>query len=377
MTTPPTPAGWYPDPDGSGGQRYWDGFSWTEHRYPAAPAAPASAPAEPVASAEPVAPTPVASEEPTAVVRLPSAPSEGRVGAHRKPDSETDAEPAPEPAPESAPESVTETFTQRTEPVDQRFTPDVSPASPPPSFEPSPSFDPPPSFEPSPSFEPTPSFPPAPAFDPYAPEATPPSRNRSLVLWYGVGCAALLAVLVAVAVYGFVIKKDPGVQISGSGTTSEASPTDDSTDSSTEPSETPTETPTTAGPTTVGPTGDATDGPLSFTVHGIEIGPTVVMSDAPLEKTAVGEFVVVHMTVTNVGTDPATFVGMFQTLLAGGATYPLDDEATAYLEGTYADLEPGQSADVSIAYDVPPGTPPESIELHADPSTPGADVPLS
>jgi hypothetical protein len=39
MTTPSTPAGWYPDPDGSGAQRYWDGFAWTEHRSPAEPAA--------------------------------------------------------------------------------------------------------------------------------------------------------------------------------------------------------------------------------------------------------------------------------------------------------------------------------------------------
>ncbi|EOO5820224.1 DUF2510 domain-containing protein, partial [Escherichia coli] len=32
MTTPPTAAGWYPDPDGSGGQRYWDGTEWTAQR---------------------------------------------------------------------------------------------------------------------------------------------------------------------------------------------------------------------------------------------------------------------------------------------------------------------------------------------------------
>src|SRR4051812_4500565 len=25
-----TPAGWYPDPKGGGGQRYWDGTRWTE-----------------------------------------------------------------------------------------------------------------------------------------------------------------------------------------------------------------------------------------------------------------------------------------------------------------------------------------------------------
>lgn len=28
------PAGWYPDPDGSGGQRYYDGQAWTDSRMP-------------------------------------------------------------------------------------------------------------------------------------------------------------------------------------------------------------------------------------------------------------------------------------------------------------------------------------------------------
>ena len=43
MTTPPTqdPApGWYPDPEVAGGQRYWDGTQWTEHKAGAAPVAP-------------------------------------------------------------------------------------------------------------------------------------------------------------------------------------------------------------------------------------------------------------------------------------------------------------------------------------------------
>ncbi len=34
---PPTPpAGWFPDPAGSGTQRYWDGRQWTEHTAPQA-----------------------------------------------------------------------------------------------------------------------------------------------------------------------------------------------------------------------------------------------------------------------------------------------------------------------------------------------------
>lgn len=51
-----TPAGWYPDPAGGGGRRYWDGAAWTSHvsaDVPAQPAPPASAPAE--AAPEPAA----------------------------------------------------------------------------------------------------------------------------------------------------------------------------------------------------------------------------------------------------------------------------------------------------------------------------------
>lgn len=39
MTQPSTPPGWYPDPDGVPGQRYFDGTQWTENR-----AAPQAAP---------------------------------------------------------------------------------------------------------------------------------------------------------------------------------------------------------------------------------------------------------------------------------------------------------------------------------------------
>ncbi|MBX9978950.1 MAG: hypothetical protein CK429_31020 [Mycobacterium sp.] len=42
MTVPTAPpAGWYVDPDGSAGQRYWDGERWTTHRRPKRPAPPA------------------------------------------------------------------------------------------------------------------------------------------------------------------------------------------------------------------------------------------------------------------------------------------------------------------------------------------------
>lgn len=33
------PANWYPDPEGNGGLRYWDGTQWTDQRAPGAPSA--------------------------------------------------------------------------------------------------------------------------------------------------------------------------------------------------------------------------------------------------------------------------------------------------------------------------------------------------
>lgn len=40
---PLPPAGWYPDPEGGAGARYWNGTSWTAHVQEAPPAAPAPA----------------------------------------------------------------------------------------------------------------------------------------------------------------------------------------------------------------------------------------------------------------------------------------------------------------------------------------------
>jgi hypothetical protein len=272
MTTPPTPAGWYSDPDGSGGQRYWDGSAWTEHQ--------ASGP-----HAEP------GSEEPTAVVQTTG-------GAHR----------APEPDPE----------------------------------------------------------PPAAA----TPEPSAPDGQRQLIIKFGAVCAALLAVMVVVFIYAFFIHKNDTITIGASSNTTTSKSASATSSASATPSESETTT-ATAG------SAQATDGGITFAVDRVDTAPSVKQPDTDVEATAQGQYAIVHLTLLNSGDAPATFVGMYQKLTAGGTAYAIDNVATAYLNGTVAQLNPGDTSDVAIAFDVPPGTTPESLEVHGEAGSAGVELPLS
>jgi hypothetical protein len=349
MTTPPTPAGWYPDPDGSGGQRYWGGSTWTEHRSPAA-----HEPTEPTAPTEPPG-----SEQPTTAV--PTRPAGEHVGAHRAAEPEPTPEPAPPPEPEPTPEPVSppEPEPGPTAVIDlpaslpsaQQTTPIIPP--PPPPAEPS--------YASAPLAPPPSGGPPA------------PDDRRKLLIWFGSACAALLAVLVLVVIYGVFINKPEIISSGPSSTSKSATPTTSSDNGWGNSTQTASASPTTASGS--GP--QASDGSLTFAVTGVESAPSVKYQDAPVEKTAQGEFLVVHMTVLNSGDAQGTFLATLQKLKAGGTTYSIDDDATAYLNGTWADLNAGDTADVAIAFDVPPGTTPESLEVHGDPMSAGVDVPLS
>jgi hypothetical protein len=350
MTTPPpTPAGWFPDPEQAGTLRYWDGATWTEHRSPAPEAAAPAAPEQP--------------EEPAA------AADPGHVGSHR----------APEPAPE--PPSVTD---QPTTEVPQReWTPEPPPelrdwvSSEPelqassysePTTDPTPEQAPEPPAETVPYADATTSTPPEPpAVEPPAgTEPRVPVDNRKLVMGFAGAVAALLLVLALAAVYAFVIHKPDSVDAS--------SPT---TETTTVTTEAPTSDESSASESPPPPAG-AVDGPLTFSVVGVERGATITDSENEfLTKDAQGEFIVVRLTVQNTSPDPGQFLGTFQKLNAGGQVYTIDDEATFYVGGGFVDIPPGGQVDVGLAYDVPPGTVPESVELHADPASPGAVLPVS
>jgi hypothetical protein len=211
----------------------------------------------------------------------------------------------------------------------------------------------------------TPPEPPA-VEPPAGTEPRVPVDNRKLVMGFGGAVAALLLVLVLAAVYAFVIHKPDTVDAS--------SPT---TETTTVTTEAPTSDESSASESPPPPAG-AVDGPLTFSVVGVEREATITDSENEfLTKDAQGEFIVVRLTVQNTSPDPGQFLGTFQKLNAGGQVYTIDDEATFYVGGGFVDIPPGGQVDVGLAYDVPPGTVPESVELHADPMSPGVVLPVS
>nr|WP_090276719.1 DUF2510 domain-containing protein [Mycolicibacterium komanii]CRL70188.1 Mpr protein [Mycolicibacterium komanii] len=244
MTTPPTPAGWYPDPNDSGGQRYWDGSTWTEHRSP---------------------------------------------------------DPASQPA---------------------------------------------------------------------APPPTP--DNRRLLTGCLAACGALLLILILAVVYGAFLNDTDDIAATATSTVSTETTTATTTAADeADAAEVPT-------PGALPPAGAATvDGPLSFTLVDVETGTTVSSTEAPVEKTATGEYVVVRLSVANNGDATAQFLGTLQKLHAAGTVYSIDDEATFYVGGGFVEIPSGAEAQVGLAYDVPPGTVPDFVEVHADPLSAGVQIPLS
>jgi Domain of unknown function (DUF4352)/Protein of unknown function (DUF2510) len=370
MTTPPTPAGWYPDPEHENQLRYWDGAVWTEHRSPAQgpPAPEAQEPSveqvpPPAAGgahrAQELDPEPLSTtEQPTTEVPLrewsfeppplePEATPEA-TWAH-EPASTPEPESAQESTPQPSPLSMTEQPTTTVPPQD--WTSEPTP-------EPAPYAD---------ATTPTPPEPPA-VEPPAGTEPRQPVDNRKLIVGFGGAIAGLLLLLVLAAVYAFVIHKPDRADLT--------SPTTVTSTTTTKVAPTPDETTGAEAPVPP-PAAGATDGPLTFAVTGVESGATVTDPENEfLTKDAQGEFVVVRLTVQNTSPDPGQFLGTFQKLNAGGQAYTIDDEATFYVGGGFVDIPPGGEVQVGLAYDVPPGTVPESVELHADPMSPGVVLPV-
>lgn len=349
-----TPADWYPDPQDSASLRYWDGMAWTEHRAPARPPTFAGPPADSQPQGAHRAPDPESMTPPTAVP-TPAQPYD----THPRTSYEA---PYSEGAPtDSAPGSTA---------YDVR--PSESTTHEPASSEPAPSE--PLTFEPQPSYGGAPQSYDSAAFAPHPePSGRRPGGEPNKKVVFGIigGSVAILVAIVVVLVLLVIRQIDATVTASPATSSSPTATPSETT------SETPPESTEAQAPLPPPPGAEGSDGDYTFSIASTETGDTITSTvSESVETTADGMYYVVHLNVANTGATPLTFVATFQALSAAGQTFPLDDEATAFLDGTVATIDPGAQVETALVYDVPVGTEPDSIMLRADPSTAGVELPL-
>lgn len=120
------------------------------------------------------------------------------------------------------------------------------------------------------------------------------------------------------------------------------------------------------------------DGKFEFTVTGVQLGVPSVGQDF-LTETAQGEYILVTLTVRNIGDQAQGFATSAQKLLDGqGRQFSVDDMATVVLDQNvaYAQINPGNSIEATVAFDVPVGTVAADIELHDSLFSGGSTVAL-
>jgi hypothetical protein len=109
-------------------------------------------------------------------------------------------------------------------------------------------------------------------------------------------------------------------------------------------------------------------GNFTFTVNSVECGITGVGSDSFGQK-AQGEYCKINLTVANTGKEADYFSASNQKVMdAEGREFEADTSAMIYLEEgddvwLGADINPGNSAEVAILYDMPVGVAPVTITL--------------
>jgi hypothetical protein len=204
---------------------------------------------------------------------------------------------------------------------------------------------------------------PTPAGPPLAPPTAPRKRSwfaRHKVLT-GLGAAVVLVVVISVAANGGGSGDTPDA-----GTAATAVKDADATNEKPAADKPSAEKPAKADKTPG--IGDAVrDGKFEFTVTKVQKGVAKV-GDEFLNEKAQGQFVLVHVTVKNIGKEAQTFDDGNQTLRdADGRKFDADSEAGIYLDDSNAflnDINPGNTVKGIVVFDVPKDAKLASIELH-------------
>lgn len=136
-----------------------------------------------------------------------------------------------------------------------------------------------------------------------------------------------------------------------------------------------------AGPVAAGINQPARDGKFEFTVIKVQCGLAQV-GDELLNRKPQGQYCLVTVKVTNIGTEPRTLAAANQHAYnASGARYDADSTASIYLDDAgralYEDINPGNTVNGTIVFDIPKGASLARLELHDSALSGGVAVTLT
>ena len=114
-------------------------------------------------------------------------------------------------------------------------------------------------------------------------------------------------------------------------------------------------------------------------VHGLRCSATAgdpAVTSIP--AVAVGEFIIVDMTVKNVSAELQTYFTESQMLVIDGKQHSPDQLGAVYLDPeSESAINPGLAIDIEVPFDVPVGAVPEAIVLDGDLTPGGVTVDLT
>lgn len=122
------------------------------------------------------------------------------------------------------------------------------------------------------------------------------------------------------------------------------------------------------------------DGQFEFTVTKVEKNVASVGSEYLNEK-AQGKYVILHVTVKNIGEKAQLLSDSSQKVRDGsGREFSTDTTAGIYLEDNkvfFNEINPGNAVKGKLVFDMPKGATPATVELHDSPFSDGVSVSLS
>lgn len=124
------------------------------------------------------------------------------------------------------------------------------------------------------------------------------------------------------------------------------------------------------------------DGKFEFVVNDVQAGVTTIGPELIAEQ-AQGQYVIVNMTVTNIGDKAQSYSSSNAKLFdAQGREFSSDSWASSLVadttaSGIYDEINPGNSAQVAVVFDVPVDAQPATLKLQDSMFSGGVEVALN